>query len=1364
MKADLTRDTFIPSSHRRTVRYQQGRIPLDAELNEAQDLLITRVETEARDVIGQSGAPQDNAGFEITVEGSNMIVAGPGRYYVDGILCELAEPTPLNGQANLPGFELPPEPGLYLAMLDVSFDHLTALEDPRIQEIALHGADTTTRQRVKPQVRLVRVNEDPSAEASCDSVFPAWDAAIAAPTGSVAARAEPEEIPANECSMTPGAGYRALLNQLYRVEIHAGGDETEATFKWSRENGSIVALWESKTGNELTVSHQGRDPQRLFRANGWIELIDRERELREEPGTLVRVSNVRGNVLTIDPTTATGTVDFSDFETLPRVRRWESAGALELNSDPDADGFSPLEYGVQLRFGPGTYRTGDYWLIPARAATGDIEWARDPATNEPLLVPRHGVEHHYARLALLRHTAETWTVVSDCRKLFPPLTELDKTDLKLHNKHLHGSGVVCGLQVYCDGPERIRVRIRPGHAIDCEGTDILLHEEHHFGVVELAGSQGLLNAGGNGEVLVTLVADPADRPVFGVRAAPDDPETLSAILRKIIEGTLWWDFYHDCLKPLLDSLRDFIAAPGGVPANTLVSVQQQRLLTIANLLAHRRSTSADHRLWLSAEQHAMLQQLYERIIEFAGDSKTFCAIASTFPNFPSFPFTNRPIRTAFAAQALRGVRVAPGENPFVFAWSDDEPGHVFIFEGNTGKMLHNLSLPGAGSLQVRDVTVAQFGNDTVAVVGAANADQTVLSLLRLGAFTPVTNPVVLQGGTLTRLETHSRLPSTLLALQPGKGIHFLDLNRLSSQNLPAPAWAFNAAGHLSVMDDTVCATSRVSTSVPQGSYDALRFGRLSRDGNPLEERDFRLAQFDDILHLGEDGVALVPSDRGLLVHAIVNPETAGRPKSVLVADAAAKRKVALMTLPLADTGAGSTGPVAVAAIPAQNRVAYALAERNQIVWANAIGPDGSISTTTIPAQSAPIAIATSGRTTPFFAVAHRESMTVTLVPINLLGQSAVTDAQLAAYRDALMTAFEGVLRSLLQGLKDCLCDHLLLNCPECGKDEFLTLAKVDIRARQVHHICNFDRDEVLTFPKVKYWLSALPIIPAVSFLVEKFCCWIIPAPVRGSRPGAASAIATNTLLGIAKPGGFEKVSAAFDDNVAWAKSLGRLAADRISPARTQPVKTAPARTTSILGRDTPTATAELEKAGVAVARVSPYNELLERGEPLREIATLPAALKSGDRVELFVRDGEVAFFRRIKEPPSTAPSTGPAPSPATPQPSAVDPESLDALRRELSELKASHASDIAARDAAITALKASQAAEAAARTAELAAVKQAAEADRRAHDTTVAELRAANSGLQQKLSETGTALRRELESTTETLRQEIARRPNRPNG
>ena len=58
-----------------------------------------------------------------------------------------------------------------------------------------------------------------------------------------------------------------------------------------------------------------------------------------------------------------------------------------------------LEDGVLVEFEDADYRTGDYWLIPARVASGDIEWPGDSA--DPDARPPHGVQQVYAPLAYI---------------------------------------------------------------------------------------------------------------------------------------------------------------------------------------------------------------------------------------------------------------------------------------------------------------------------------------------------------------------------------------------------------------------------------------------------------------------------------------------------------------------------------------------------------------------------------------------------------------------------------------------------------------------------------------------------------------------------------------------------------------------------------------------------------------------------------------------------------------------------------------------------------------------------------------------------------------------------------------------------
>ncbi len=444
MKGDFTRSTFDKRSHYSSVRWQQGRVHVDADWNEAMDILAHRGRTTRRDVIGLCGGPAGAdvdgnplAGFLIDVDAADgELHISPGRYYVDGVLVENDADVALLQQPDLPANTLadvlvPPgdelSSGTYLAFLDVWERHITALEDPAIREVALGGPDTATRTKVVWQVKLMAAGED-EAEIDCASDLALWQTVTAASTGRLAAQAEPLEGETAPCIVPAQAGYRGLENQLYRVEVHRVISEDEITIKWSRENGSVASAWlgqDTVNPNRLTVQSTGRDKVLGFAADDWVELTDDIRELRGQPGLLVQIQAIEGNVLIIKP--GGSPVDIGDFPVNPKVRRWDMPSEVgEISVDLTlADNWIELENGVQVKFDAGIFHTGDYWLIPARTATRGIEWPKDDATpSQPLTLLPHGIHHHYCRLALLSFDGEGWSRLSDCRHLFPSLTEM----------------------------------------------------------------------------------------------------------------------------------------------------------------------------------------------------------------------------------------------------------------------------------------------------------------------------------------------------------------------------------------------------------------------------------------------------------------------------------------------------------------------------------------------------------------------------------------------------------------------------------------------------------------------------------------------------------------------------------------------------------------------------------------------------------------------------------------------------------------------------------------------------------------------------------------------------------------------------
>ena len=415
MKGDFSRDTFDKSKHYSRVLTQQGRVQTDADQNEQIEIDRHLDRTTRRDVIGYCGGPQGQdrdgnalAGFRIVNRDGKLFITS-GRYYVAGILCENEVEVLIGAQPHLPDLELPEgigKEGSFLAYLDVWERHITALDDPDIREVALGGPDTATRSQVIWQVKLEPVDDG----ATCDAFGSGWTPPGSASTGSLAARAEPGDDSDGLCLTPEGAGYRRLENQLYRVEIHTAGGADEATFKWSRENGSVVTRWEDLDGDTLIVSSSGRDSYLGFAAGDWVELTDDTKDLNGEPGILVQLATVEGQLLTIDAATIIDpedpnatSVDFDQFPLNPKVRRWDMSNGPELVNVPAAnDGWLKLEDGVEVQFDPaGSYQTGDYCLIPARTALGDLLWPVDETTGEPVFQERMGIEHYYCPLALI---------------------------------------------------------------------------------------------------------------------------------------------------------------------------------------------------------------------------------------------------------------------------------------------------------------------------------------------------------------------------------------------------------------------------------------------------------------------------------------------------------------------------------------------------------------------------------------------------------------------------------------------------------------------------------------------------------------------------------------------------------------------------------------------------------------------------------------------------------------------------------------------------------------------------------------------------------------------------------------------------
>lgn len=442
MKGDFSRITFAPEKNFLRVLMQQGRVQLDADWNEQTAILLHYLQTLAADLIGPYAGPKgDNLGFEIARIGEDTgdFSIGKGRYYVDGVLCENHTELTYFTQPDYP-LDAKTEPlsaQVYLVYLDVWERHISDLEDNDIREQALRGIDTATRSKVLWQVKVKPQTDGQYWRAWQDGVEALKQDEVVLSEACLRARVKPVEAEPDACCQSPEAKYRGLENQLYRIEIHNTGETP--TFKWSRENGAVVfpvtGIAADAASKTLTVAlaHLGRDDKLGLAVNDWVELLDDDSVLKNKAAPLCQVDAIDAIAGTVVLKGKNAVV--YDQRKHPLLRRWDQKAGADGIAIPDKTEWLSIEAGIEVEFkrhDGQVLRTGDYWLIPARIESGEIEWPAQRETDGsaivdhdgrpiPAFISAQGVEHRYAPLAFVTVTGNTM-LVYDCRCTFSPLS------------------------------------------------------------------------------------------------------------------------------------------------------------------------------------------------------------------------------------------------------------------------------------------------------------------------------------------------------------------------------------------------------------------------------------------------------------------------------------------------------------------------------------------------------------------------------------------------------------------------------------------------------------------------------------------------------------------------------------------------------------------------------------------------------------------------------------------------------------------------------------------------------------------------------------------------------------------------------
>ena len=1248
MKGDFSRIRFTPEKNYTAVLQQQGRVALDADANEQTAIEAYLRDTTNVNVIGRNGGPANDLGFAIKIENGKIRI-GAGRYYVDGILVENDRDRDYRDQRFLiptAGTSDPSSESSLLTALEsgtsVQFvlqvwrRLVTELDDPCLVEPAIGQADTTAR--LQTIWRVLGTTVDPKAAgAGTENTTPQRSCCCEGlyleeqphHTGKMTAKTNPAGDDCG-CQPIPAAGYQGLENQLYRVEIHTGGSYSTATFKWSRENASVVAQVTNVNGMIVTVNSLGPDANLGFQVNQWVELSDDAclyGDTPNQPGVLYQISALGPGPLQV---TLSGTPSVTPAKNA-RMRRWDQPSTTPSTGILVSSGPVTLEYGIEVTFSQdGNFVSGDYWTIPARTANGQIDWACG-SKDDPYL-PAHYFSIYQAPLAYVRwDNSAQKAVVSDCRVAFNPLAEVD---LAFHNKHLHGWGIVCGLQVNC-GNDRTRVTVKKGYAIDCEGRDVRLCCDVPLDLVSMAESKSLLNGDGTGAVSLVLNSD----GTFAVEKQDLSQESL----RSYFQNTFWVDFWKNCVQPLITFVTSQFSAGSG-SASQPVGPSQQRLDTFSNLTNQLYNPVSGQHLFISPEEDTILSSFYAGFKKVLA-SHTFCGLFDKARPYPEYPFASLNVHSIFGSGFHTRIRVNPNGN---YAYTVGTDNFIHVYDLNKMVMIAKAAFPAQSTAVVKDVVVTPDNMQLYAIA-------------LLGSNTAVAVATIGSGGNLTWIKSPGNNVGSVQVLEDaqlvtlaasGEKIYAVGTGQGGGLYAVTPGHAFPMTptypvdypfGHLVIDSVGDIAYMTANDSEVSGSYNCICVQKLSDQGGTsyLRLNYQSAAGVANFTGTEGDDIALAIDSQGRFnkLYVVVDPSGTYTTKQLLDFNLPAKSDRG----PTMVVDLGQDSPISLAFNPANSYLLIGYADNN---WVNVLDPSMSdeFYSNRFPTELSPQGIAVGpslDQSSQSVYVLNVFNNTISAVPAAMLIPSPATTvslSKLATYRNDALDAFADLLGLILEDLKDCFCDRFLVNCPACDGDVKLYLGDIQISGSQVYRICNLDRRRyVKSFPTYGYWLSIVPILPIMKWLIERFCCAVLPDYFRnyqaGQKAGATDRLSSEQM--VSAKSFIQKINLSNFTSAQLARlsTSRKLATDAVSAAvfNAQPTAAAQIDQSDVVGQQAEVVNQRLTAANIVVDSVQPYDPTAATAN-ITTFLGAPTSLPSGSHVVLYEQNGVVRYYALAPTP------------------------------------------------------------------------------------------------------------------------------------
>ncbi len=1262
MKGEISRYSHRPDKRYSGVFWQMGRMLTDADEIELREIVNDGLVDLGLDAV-ESGAPVEGGVVELDADGQPVALR-PGIVYADGVRGEVRASTdvplgPLDLYENQIDFpNPPPTSGEVVAYVDLWERTVTAVEDRNLLDAGLHGADTSFRTQQMAQLKWCPDDDEPFFESAANPQK--GNALLAAELRASVTVPDPCDPCAEELEVDARVG-----NYLFRLEVHdvTGPADNPDTviLKWSAENGA-------------EHYHSGQEPSDFKTGKHVYEFFSRESESHVGAHGAPGFTPTRRPLNDAYPASAPDTSDW------PYVRRWDGTIALRCSGstlalDLDGDG-NPIgsDEGVPLTTAAGlghvemaagvltleltslmltldtagkSFLAGDYWLVEVRERAPHDETTDQRVsvvTEEPL-----GIVHHYTRLVAIDGDG-VFRPLSDSQSRalsFPPLTDIPATHVSFdnncpdlygpaenvqealdalcdadfgklireHNRYLHGWGVICGLKVVCEGTQTSKIAITPGCFLDQAGYQVDLTQRTVIDTLELL----------DGERQSGTFCLSASRREDGTVQFHLDEETDKTI-QSILEGTLLWRIYQTCLKPIVDAWR---ALGGGVRRDV-----RWALIDLLWPVMRRGQAVNDHP-YLTPQQHAILEQLY-KVLQDRIVSPTDCALASEFPDFPSYPF-----QPANAFHGMSFDKTKPnirlqgdGRRAYAFGAADNE---ILVIDVDGLKVLRTVTLQpqGLNVLGVHDVAANSDGSVVMAALRAQTTQGRLISaIVRI-------NPqsVSVRHQTAERNYTELAMPGgpsgPLYALAPGDGVYRMTV---SSGNM------------LRIAEGNYVSNLRIN---PQGSQGWVVRAQSLDSGTSYVVESFSLGTSASTLLTVPLMGNFVPSDLAVVAggqHFCVVSQTANGAELRFYSAQRSWTNPANFFL--------GQGVPSLATLRTDNQEIFAVSLGaptivNSLWWFDPF-KENFRQSRYVNLQILPHQIEGGDGRLVALNQGSRSLVRIDaddILRLRTASQAAAIRNTVETYRGQVIAAYVTLMQLWLKAVRDCICHQLLPDCPTLGDPPHkVPLASLEIVEANVDKICNLGcRKFVVTFPTLFYWMSIAPLIPYLRELLHRLCCDLefdFLSNLVPDEPGSPDAVeetqfgASFQQAAVALP--IMATSPQFAASLSTMGDYGsRLAGTRIRGLAGRVVeaqiRSPEVASINVTGKTEEVAKQDLELNGIEVVEVVDLDrDDLPPDLDVVEAAFTPLSLNKGDKVVLITSKGRAQFHAVRRRPAATA--------------------------------------------------------------------------------------------------------------------------------